>query len=250
MLPDVEKLFVSDFDRDGQLHLIASTLEHLRSAFPQQWKQLGAGEKVPEFKKLVRSLVRVADESNSHRSTVAYASRAALDELATIASSRNGARRITRADLNNGKKFRHEHATPVEVIVRTITLPENTNVAIVKILKAVCCRILVTLSESASIDIKHAWTVPASLTWKGFAGFGVRTLKPGLLPLVRYYEINQKLALTLVPMSSEHFDLHRRFRALVTSDNAEDVLKEWLSCRPTADEYFYLSDEIYTGRTR
>ena len=121
---NIRALFNSEFDRNERLALVASSLEHLRTAFPAKWRALGEGQRVPEFKAVVRGLVRVADESVSVHTTVAYITQAALDELSALADSRT-TRRLFKKDV---KRFRHEHATPVEVLVRTITLPRNQDV--------------------------------------------------------------------------------------------------------------------------
>jgi len=234
-------LFNSEFDRNEQLALVASSLEHLRTTFPAKWRALGEGKRLPEFKAVVRSLVRVADESVDFHTTVAYITQAAFDELSAIANSRS-TRRLFKKDL---KRFGHEHATPVEVLVRTITLAQNQEVPIVDILQAMSCRILVANDERKKIDGKHAWTVPSSLKWTTDIGFGVRTLEPALLPLIRYHEVDPDLVRSLIPLDATRADLLDRFRTLMDAKTSEALANGLKACGRKPGTAFVLSDAIY-----
>lgn len=249
MQPDIAKLFNSEFNRNEQLELVATTLEHLRSTHPMKWAMLGHGERVPEFKAVVKSLVRVADESIDHQATVAYVTMAVLEELDVLASSRRP-RRINKGDLEDASRFSHEHATPVEVVLRTVALPGNREVPILQILEALSCRVLVTNGERKKIDSKHAWTVPATLEWSKSVSFGVRTLLPSLLPLIRYHNVDPELVLSLVPLSPVHEDRLMRFRNLVCASTSEEILHCYASCRRSNRSSFELSDDIYEGTAR
>ena len=246
---DIEALFNSEFDRNEQLSLVASTLEHLRNTYPAKWQLLGQGARIPEFKALIRGLVRVADESVDHRATVAYVTKAALNDLKATAILR-GAKRMTKGALSDSEKFNHEHATPVEVILRTITLPENQQVPMVKMLDALCCRVLVTSAERVKIDNEHAWTVPASLEWKKGLSLGLRTLDPSFIPLIRYHKVDPELALSLIPLSSARKSLHEQFCNLMSASNFEDLMCAYRACKRKPDTSFVLSDDIYRGTAR
>jgi hypothetical protein len=249
MQSDIACLFNSNFDRIEQLELVASTLEHLRTTYPTKWERLGNGERVPEFKALVSRLIRSADESVDHQATVAFATKAVLDELESIASARQP-RRVYKSDLKDAKRFSHEHATPVEVVLRTVTLHHNLNSPIFDILNALCCRVLVTRAERIKIDSKHAWTVPSLLNWTTGFGFGVRTLTPALLPLIRYYQVDPALALTLVPLSSAHKELATRFHKLMSACKRKEIMEGYAACKREPKTKFSLSDEIYQGTAR
>lgn len=248
MKPDIASLFNSEFSRNEQLELVASTLEHLRATYPGRWDSLGRGERVPEFKAVVSSLVRAADESVDYQATVAYVTQAVLDELEALASSRQP-RRVYKGDLTDASRFSHEHATPVEVLVRTLTLAANRDAPILDILQALCCRVLVTNAERKKIDSQHAWTVPAMLEWAKGVGFGVRTLTPSLLPLIRYHEVDPVLAFSLIPLSSareEHLSL---FRKLMCAP-LEEFEQSYIACKRKSGTSFVLSDDIYRGTAR
>lgn len=249
MQTDIANLFKSEFDRNEQLELVASTLEHLRTTYPKKWQSLGKGARVPEFKAVVSSLVRAADQSVDAHATVAYITKSALDELEVMASSRKP-RRALKGDLSDAKRFSHEHATPVEVLVRTITLPQNLNVPIIDILQALCCRVLVTSDECREIDSMHAWTVPSTLEWSYGIAFGVRTLAPSFIPLIRYHEVNPALAFSLIPLSPFHTDLIARFRKLMGASTPEELMSRLEDCLPTPKTLFVLSDDIYQGTAR
>ncbi|NVD97954.1 hypothetical protein [Massilia sp. BJB1822] len=247
--PDIQTLFSPKFDRNEQLELVASVLEHLRTAFATQWRLLGEGSRAPEFKAIVSNLVRVADQSVAAQATVAYLTEAALDELNAMADARTP-RRAFKKDLKAASKFRNEHATPVELIVRTITLPQNCEVPIIEILRSMCCRVLVTIEESGRIDGKHAWKVPSTLLWTDDIKFGLRTMDPSLIPLIRYHEVDSKLARSLVPLSPVHADLIVRFRTLVDAKTAEELVQGFQLCWRTRQTAFQLPDDIYQGISR
>src|SRR5438445_7398698 len=80
---------------------------------------------------------------------------------------------------------------------------------------AMCCRVLVTSAERKKIDDEHAWTVPSSLEWADGIAFGLRTLEPSLIPLIRYHEVDPELARSLIPVGSIHADLIARFKTLI-----------------------------------
>ena len=249
MQQDIAALFNSEFDRNEQLRLAASTLEHLRAAYPEKWAALARGQRVPEFKALVSSVVRVADQSIDHQATVAYVTRAVIDELEAIASSRHP-RRVYKRDLTDASKFSHEHATPVEVVLRTVTLPRNRDVPIFEILEALSCRVLVTNSERKQIDGTHAWTVPSSLQWESGIAFGLRTLAPSLVPLVRYHTVDPKLVFSLVPLSPSREELLVRFQKLLGASSVEELKRWYFACRRNARTDFVLSDDIFRGTAR
>lgn len=249
MQTDIASLFNPMFDRNEQLELVASTLEHLRTTYPKKWKSLGKGERVPEFKAVVSSLVRAADQSIDAHTTVAYVTRAVVDELEVMASSRTP-RRALKGDLRDANRFSHEHATPVEVLVRTVTLAENKDASIAEILGALSCRVLVTTTECRKIDAAHDWTVPSSLEWAEGIGFGLRTLTPLLIPLIRYHEVDPSLAFSLVPLSPIHADLFARFRKLMDATTPEELRSGLDACRRTPKTSFVLSDDIYRGTVR
>lgn len=246
---DIQALFNPEFDRNEQLALVASSLEHLRYTFATKWRSLGEGNRVPEFKAVVRSLVRAADESVDAHTTVAYVTKAALDELNAMADSRSP-RQAFKKDLTDASRFRHEHATPVEVLVRTITLSQNQQVPIVEILEAMCCRVLVTSAERKKIDGEHAWTVPSSLEWADGIAFGLRTLEPSLIPLIRYHEVDPELARSLIPLGSVHADLIARFKTLIDAETPEELTRGFRLCSRKFGTSFVLSDEIYQGTSR
>lgn len=244
MQSDLARLFNSEFDRNEQLNLIASTLEHLRAAFPKKWDMVGKGQHAPEFKKVLRSLVRAADESQDHHATVAYISKAALDELEGIAASRQP-RRVFKRDLTDSSRFRHEHATPVEVVLRTITLPQNKGARIFEILQALCCRVLLTDAERKKIDSRHKWTVPASLEWTRGVHFGLRTLAPSLIPLIRYYKVDPELARSLVPLNPFHGNLLKQLLGLLAAKTPDELIEKYRECQCPPETSFVLSDDIY-----
>lgn len=246
---DILNLFNSEFDRNEQLELVASCLEHLRTTFPGKWKSLGDGVRMPEFKAIVSSLVRAADQSVDAQTTVAYVTRAAIQELEAMASSRIP-RRALKGDLRDANRFSHEHATPVEVLVRTVTSFQNQNVPILDILQAMCCRVLVTSEERKKIDGKHAWTVPSSLEWARGIAFGLRTLEPSLIPLIRYHEVDPDLAFSLIPLGSIHTDLIARFQGLMGAKTSDELIKEYEACKRKPKTSFVLSDDIYQGTVR
>lgn len=249
MRSDIAHLFNSEFNRNEQMELVASTLEHLRATYPNRWEMLGTGKRVPEFKAVVSRLLRAADESVDHRATVAYVTTAVLDELEAMANSRQP-RRVLKSYLADASRFSHEHATPVEVVLRTVTLPENRKASILAILQALCCRVLVTIAERRRIDSKHAWTVPAAFEWGNGIGFGVRTLMPSLLPLIRYHEVDPELASSLVPLSSVHQELLARFRKFMSASTRDDMMQSYNACRREPGTSFQLSDDIYQGTAR
>lgn len=246
---DILALFNHEFDRNEQMELVASSLEHLRTTFPTKWQALGEGVRLPEFKAVVSSLVRAADQSVDAHTTVAFVTRAAIEELDAMANSRVP-RRTLKGDLSDASRFSHEHATPVEVLVRTVTLFQNQNVPVVDILRAMCCRVLVTSGERKKIDSKHAWTVPASLEWTSGIGFGLRTLDPSLIPLIRYHEVDPELAFSLIPLGPAQADLIARFRKLMGGRTAKELRNALDAGRRTPTTAFVLSDEIYQGTVR
>ena len=243
MQPDLAKLFNSEFDRNEQLNLIASTLEHLRAAFPEKWDMVGRGQHAPEFKKVIRTLVRTADESKDHHATVAYISKAALDALEGIAASRQH-RRVFKKDLTNASRFSHEHATPVEVVLRTITLRQNQRAPILEILQALCCRVLITAAERKKVDSRHKWTVPATLSWDNGLHFGLRTLNPSLIPLIRYYKVDPELACSLIPLNPFHSKLLDQLHSLLAA-TPDELFERLRECQYPAGTSFVLSDDIY-----
>lgn len=243
MSPVVAALWNREFDRAGHLQLIASLLEHVRKSHPEEWKAVGEGRRLPEFKKLIKNLLRAADESVDHRATVSFVTQAAVDRLEALALSRPCPKGL-KGDLSNSTLFGHEHATPVEVIFRTITLAENRDARIVEMLQGLCCRVLVTKEEQRTIDRAHRWTIPVSLKWKSGVALGSRTLMPELLPLVRYHEIDPALVLSLIPLSPTRADHIRRLRKLIDAD--KDGLGEaYAACHRTHGTSFVLSDDIY-----
>lgn len=248
MSPAVAALFNCTFDRDGQLQVIASTLEHLRTNYPEKWNALGAGNRLPEFKRVIKDLVRAADESVDHHATVGFVSQAAADRLEACANSRRRPRAL-KGDLRDATRFSHEHATPVEVLFRTVTLRENSTAPILEMLQALCCRVLVTKEEQKIIDGAHAWTVPSSLEWGSGVAFGVRTLMPELLPLIRYHEVDRTLALSLIPLSSVRAEQLRRFQGLLSTD-LNGLERAYLECKRKPGVSFVLSDDIYRGTAR
>lgn len=230
------------------MQVIASTLEHLRTNYPEKWNALGAGNRLPEFKRVIKDLVRAADESVDHQATVGFVSQAAADRLEACANSRRRPRAL-KGDLRDATRFSHEHATPVEVLFRTVTLPENSTAPILEMLQALCCRVLVTKEEQKIIDGAHAWTVPSSLEWGSGVAFGVRTLMPELLPLIRYHEVD-RTPRTLFDSSQ----LGPRRAAPPISRPAFDRLKwferAYLECKRKPGVSFVLSDDIYRGTAR
>jgi len=209
---------------------------------------LGRQEKVPEFKEIARRLVRAADESSGdHQATVAYVSRAAHDQLAAILDSRKNSKRprLLKKDLTDTSMCSHEHATPVELVLRTITLSENQAVPIFDMLKALSCRVLIAGFEKKRIDNKLKWTVPATLQWSESISFGVRTLKPDLLPLIRYYDIDPAISLSLLPVQVDRKATVDQFRSLMTAKTPTELTLILKKCQRTATTAFGLSDQIY-----
>lgn len=138
----------------------------------------------------------------------------------------------------------------MEVVLRTVTLPENKDAPILETLQSLCCRVLATSAERKKIDDRHAWTIPVRIEWQKGMSFGVRMLTPSLLPLIRYHEVDPALALSLVPLSLARKELYAQFCKIMKASTFEEVMKWYETCKRKPETSFVLSDDIYRGTTR